>query len=225
MHTLPSPNVVLFRAPQPQKLYRVRKYHGVDKPSLTVEQLTRFLDVAKKYGRREFAMFITAFVHGLRASEICNLLVTDVDFAANEIDLHRAKNGKPSRQLMQRAAGYCEAHVLQLYLQERATRPGSESPYLFISQKPNGDGSRQLSTAQVYRLFVAICQQAGIPPQFQHPHVLRHTAGFLYRQAGMDIEAIADVLGHRNIASTMVYTRPNRGQLNGLVSKALKKLF
>jgi type 1 fimbriae regulatory protein FimB len=217
--------VIPFETPEPKSPYRRRKYHGSDKPSFSVEQLKLFLDTAKKSGNREFAMFLTAFVHGLRASEICNLRVADVDFTANKIDIRRSKNGNPSHQAMQRVNGYSESHALELYLKERATRPGADSPFLFVSQKPKADGSRQLGTAQVYRLFVGICEAAGISEQYHHPHVMRHTAGFLLRDAGIGIEDIAQILGHKSISSTMIYTRNTMDQVGGQVSKAFKKMF
>jgi type 1 fimbriae regulatory protein FimB len=218
-------NVIPFQKPEPKPPYRRRKYHGSDKPSFAVDQLKLFLDTAKKAERREFGMFLAAFVHGLRASEICNLRVADVDFTANKIDIRRSKNANPSHQATQRVNGYDEAHKLELYVKERAMRPGADSEFLFLSQKPKQDGSRQLSPSQVYRLFCVICEEAGIPEEYRHPHVLRHTAGFLLRDEGIGIEDVAQILGHKNLASTMVYTRNTMDQVSTQVSKALKKMF
>lgn len=217
--------VIPFQTSEKVEPRRHHRYHGTDKPSFSVEQLKAFLTAAHSVGRREFAMFLSAFVHGLRASEICNLRVEDVNFTTNKINVHRSKNGTPSYQLMQRVNGYDEAHAIELWIKERAARPAADSPFLFVSQKPSKDGSRQLSTVQVWRLFNQICERAGIPEEYRHPHVLRHTAGFLLRGAGVGIEDIAQVLGHKNLSSTMIYTRNNQEQVNGLVSKALKKLF
>lgn len=221
----PRAAVVAFQKPEPKPPYRRRKYHGSDKPSFSVEQLKLFLDTAQKTGKREFAMFLTGFVHGLRASEICNLRVADVDFKSNKIDIRRSKDGNPSRQAMQRVNGYDESHTLELYIKDRATRPGADSEFLFLSQKPKQDGSRQLSPSQVYRLFCGICEEAGISQEYRHPHVLRHTAGFLLRDAGIGIEDIAQILGHKSISSTMIYTRNRMDEVGGQVSKAFKKMF
>jgi integrase len=60
-------NVVRF----PKRRERTRPRTKVS--HFTGEQLESFLMAAKACGRREYAMFLMAFSHGMRASEICNL--------------------------------------------------------------------------------------------------------------------------------------------------------
>jgi integrase len=72
--------------------YRKREY-------LTPAEIEKLIAVAKgnRYGHRDATMILVAFRHGLRASEICELEWSDIDFAAAEMHVERKKRGKSPR--------------------------------------------------------------------------------------------------------------------------------
>ena len=61
-------------------------------------QLEQFLRAAKEHGPREHAMFLFAVAHGARASEICNLRLTDINFKSEQVHIARLKGSLESTQ-------------------------------------------------------------------------------------------------------------------------------
>jgi len=65
---------------------------------MTADQLERFLKAAKEFGPREHAMFLFAVAHGARAQEICNLRLSDINFANEHVHIARLKGSLASVQ-------------------------------------------------------------------------------------------------------------------------------
>ena len=74
---------------QPNSQYRKREY-------LTPTEIGKLVEAAKgnRYGQRDATMILTAYRHALRASEVCDLEWSQVDFERAELHVRRAKNGK-----------------------------------------------------------------------------------------------------------------------------------
>jgi site-specific recombinase XerD len=89
--------------------------------------------------------------------------------------------------------------LLWAYLSDRSD---DDNPYLFPSRQ---SGLRPMSASMVYALFWRYADAANIPRERQHPHVLRHSIAVHLMNAGWDVADVQDWLGHRDIASTMVY--------------------
>lgn len=90
---------------------------------LTSDELKRLISVVKD--KRDKAIFVTAYRHGLRASEIGLLQINDVDFKGLRITIHRVKGGRSGTYPMQPD----EARILKSYVRSR----DDISPYLFLS--------------------------------------------------------------------------------------------
>jgi integrase len=78
----------------------------------------------------------------------------------------------------------------------------AENPYLFCSRQSERG---PMSTGMIYDLFRRYGRGAGIGEDKLHPHVLRHSIAVHLMNAGWDAADVQDWLGHREIASTMVY--------------------
>jgi tRNA-Thr(GGU) m(6)t(6)A37 methyltransferase TsaA len=123
------------------------------------QQLERFLQAAKGYGPREHAMFLFAVAHGVRASEICNLRINDINFKAEQIQISRLKGSFHSTQTLLRVKGnslFNEAAALKEWL---AVRQPDADNFVFNSQK----GTR-LNRVTVCKLFGVIARAAGLCP-------------------------------------------------------------
>jgi integrase len=79
--------------------------------------------------------------------------------------------------------------------------PGSR-PYLFATRQSD---SQPMSASTIYQLFRGYAKAAALPQDRRHPHVLRHSIAVHLMNAGWDAADVQDWLGHRDIASTMVY--------------------
>lgn len=116
------------------------------------------LKSAKAKGAREFAMVLLAYKHGMRASEICNLRVNDVDLRNGNVVVERLKGSLRTTQALTEHRGeplLNEVKALRDWLRKR---PNDGSDFLFTSQK----GGR-LDRSQFFRLFRAAAAAAGLP--------------------------------------------------------------
>jgi integrase len=183
-------------------------------------QLVSFLQAAKAHGPREHAMFLFAVAHGARASEICNLRISDINFKSEQIHIARLKGSLDSTQSLLRVKGtplFNEAAVLKAWLDVR--KPDAED-YVFNSQK-----STRLSRITVFKLFRAIARTAGLPESLQHPHTLKHTAAMLMVRAGANAFLIRQHLGHRSFGSTLAYVNPSDSDASAAAAKASGSAF
>jgi integrase/recombinase XerD len=99
-------------------------------------------------------------------------------------------------------------------------RPTDGSDYLFTSQK----GGR-LDRTQFFRVFQAVAESAGLPPEKRHPHVLKHSLASHLIAGNVNLALVKQALGHRSISSTMVYVGTTDGQAAEAVQAALMGVF
>ena len=184
------------------------------------EQLEAFLRAAKEHGPREHAMFLFAVAHGARASEICNLRISDVNFKTEQVHVARLKGSLDSTQTLLRVKGsglLNEPAALKAWLDVR--KPDANE-YVFNSQK-----SVRLNRVTVFKLFREIARAAGLPEDLCHPHVLKHTAAMLMVRAGANAFLIRQHLGHRSFDSTLQYVNPSDADASAAFSKACSVAF
>ena len=158
---------------------------------LTQDELKRLL--AAIDDKRDKAIFLIAYRHGLRVSEVGKLRVTDVDLKERKIMVHRLKGSYSGQHPMQDD----EVKIVRSYLKTRTI----ESPLLFPSKQRN-----PLDRTVLHRLMRYYGEQAGIPPDKQHFHTLKHSIATHLLDAGADLRFVQDWLGHANISNTVIYT-------------------
>jgi type 1 fimbriae regulatory protein FimB len=182
---------------------RKASYRDEIKDYLTPEEMKCLLTSAKqgRHAIRDYALFLITYRHGLRATELCRLLLTDADIERGKLHLHRLKNGYSSAHPLQPD----EIRALRRYI---ATRTDN-SPYLFVSER-KGPLCRHALTY----LLNAVAKRCGL--EHLHPHMLRHSCGYALANKGHDLRLIQDWLGHRDIQSTVRYTKINTERYNEL---------
>jgi type 1 fimbriae regulatory protein FimB len=169
--------------------------------------------------KRNRAMIVLAYRHGMRVSEVCGLKLADVDMKNSEITIRRLKGSLKTTQPLCDQQGerlLSEKKLLRGWLTERGDH---SSPYVFTSQK-----SGHMNRSQFYRIFSAAAEAAGLPADRRHPHCLKHALGFNLVAADMNLAKIKQALGHKNIASTVIYTVPTDEQVGREVARALASL-
>jgi type 1 fimbriae regulatory protein FimB len=161
---------------------------------LTQNELKRLLKTAKAHSFRDFLIILLAYRHGLRASEVGMLRVSDIDFSRGKIYVHREKNGIPGEHPLAND----EIKYLKRYLRERKDKKNN---ILFTSNRRTA-----ITRYTLDKMFRKYGKGADIPEDKRHFHTLRHSAGVHRIEAGMDILLVKDWLGHRNIQNTVIYT-------------------
>jgi type 1 fimbriae regulatory protein FimB len=161
---------------------------------LTFDELKRLFSVIKAEGnKRDRALFLTAYRHGLRASEVGRLHKSDIDFKQLRIYCHRLKGSHSGQHPMEPD----EARILKAYLNSRE----DDSPLLFLSRR-----NLPISRKRLDALMKQHGEQAGLPKDKQHFHVLKHTCATHLLETGDDLRFVQDWLGHSNIQNTVIYT-------------------
>jgi len=156
---------------------------------------------------RDVAMLALAYGCGLRASELTAVRTNDVDFNLGVVRVR----GKGGRERLV-PFGAVARRYLGDYLAVRKDA-GIDDPYLFASRRRAGGVSRKLFWEKVKR-YAAL---AGVPAV--RPHLLRHTFATHLIQAGADVRAVQELLGHANVATTQIYTHLDTKTLSALHHK------
>jgi len=178
------------RAVTPTRLTN-REYRS--REHLTPSEVDKLIEAARsnRHGQRDAAMLLVAYRHGLRASELCELEWSQVDFTGATLHVRRAKNGKPATHPIRGD----EMRVLR-----KLQREAPNSAFVFVNER-----GTPFSPDGFNWLVKRAGQKAGLPFQV-HAHMLRHSAGYALAGDGHDTRAIQDYLGHRNIGNTVRYT-------------------
>lgn len=171
-----------------------------------IERLLSAPDAATAAGRRDRAILELFYASGLRLSELVDLDLEDVNLSGRVLRV-RGKGGKERLVPFNRPA---EAAVRAM-LGDRARWPGAR-------QAPAGDRRRRrrtalflnlrggrLTTRSVDRIVRRYVREAAIARGIS-PHALRHTFATHLLQAGADLRAIQELLGHVRLSTTQRYT-------------------
>jgi len=170
---------------------------------LTSQQRRKLLASFKRTtseGKRNYAMTLCMLDLGLRAGEVIGLRLQDIDWPARRLTIPVTKTGR-GRQLP------LPAHILEALRDYIKTgRPQNGPCNQVFLRHPRRTGcplSRGVLKAMV-RLAYRHC---GFPPSWSGTHRLRHTFASRLHQRGVDMKPIADLLGHRRLDSTNLYTQ------------------
>jgi site-specific recombinase XerD len=171
---------------------------------LTQDELRQLLKVIRS--KRDKAIFLTAYRHGLRASEIGLLQRADVDAKQGRISIHRLKGSISGMYPMQPDV----LKAIRSYLRTRA----DESPYLFLSKR-----GVPISRYTLHYLMQTYGEVAGLPSEKRKFHCLKHSIATHLLDAGADLAFVKDWLGHANIQNTTIYARLTTATLDSTARK------
>ena len=151
---------------------------------------------------RDKALIALAATTGLREFSLVDATIADLrnDALAGCVLFFRSK-GKTEKADFVRVPAAVEK-LLRAYLATRGNVP--ETAPLFASEAPRNRGEK-LTTFSVSRLCKNAFRRAGICSRRLTAHSLRHTAATVALASGEKIEAVADMLAHRNIQTTLIY--------------------
>lgn len=177
---------------------------------LDLEQVEKLLDspnAKSLMGLRDRAILEILFSTGLRVAELVALDRKHLAGAKNKKDFEMGitgKGGYPRTIYFSERALYW----VKQYLEAR----DDESPALFIRYKGPGDDSARLTTRAIELVVEKYAKKSGIP-FLATPHTLRHSFATDLLNKGVDLRTVQEFLGHRNIATTQVYTHVTNRRL------------
>lgn len=185
-----------------------------------VERLLNMPEISKPEGYRDKAILEMLFSTGLRVSELVKLNRDHINLDRKEFGVI-GKGRRPRVVFLSHTA----TEWLKKYLGKRAD---SFEP-LFIrysGKKPDDDDktgeSRRLTARSVQRLVEKYVKKARLPVKIT-PHGLRHSFATDLLSGGADLRAIQELLGHKNVSTTQIYTHITNPQLREIHAKFHRK--
>jgi integrase/recombinase XerC len=160
---------------------------------------------------RDLAMLELFYSSGLRLSEMQGLSVGDVDLLADQVKV--LGKGRKERIV---PIGSRAAVAVRRYLgvrEEAATRQGAERRALFLSRR-----GRRLTARTVQRRVHRMLDGTGVDGI--RTHSLRHTFATHMLDAGADLRAVQELLGHASLATTQIYTHTSVERLKQVYRQA-----
>ena len=181
-------------------------------PPEELDQLFQTIKTKKTIGLRDRAILEVLFSTGLRVSELSNLSRDQINLKKSEFGVI-GKGGKARVVFLSKSA----TAWLTRYMQTRK----DQSPAVFIrykGKKAKSPEELRLSPRQIQRLVEKYRRQAGLTRRIT-PHVLRHSFATDLLTHGADLRSVQEMLGHKNIATTQVYTHVTNPQLREIHKK------
>ena len=169
---------------------------------LSTSQVARILGAPDNIKHRVILM--TAYSAGLRLSEIANLKVNHINSARMQIRVDQGKGRKDRDTLLSKRL------LEELRIYYKAYRPDS---WLFYSSKRH----TAIGTSSIQRIYRSAKKKAGVT-KGRGIHTLRHCFATHLLESGCDLRRIQLLMGHRSLATTMVYLHVSKTGLANVTS-------
>ena len=183
---------------------------------LTLEQIEKLLlapNTENTTGIRDRAILESLFSTGLRIAELTALNREQFKNLETKKDLELGVIGKGNHPrtvyFSERALNWVKKHL--------KTREDSDKA-LFIHYRAKASSEGRLTPRSVERMVKKYATLANIP-FFTTPHTLRHSMATDLLNQGVDLRIIQEFLGHRNIATTQIYTHVTSKHLRDIHRK------
>ncbi|MDD5502217.1 MAG: tyrosine-type recombinase/integrase [Candidatus Thermoplasmatota archaeon] len=146
--------------------------------------------------RRNRLMLVFLAMTGLRAAELCDLVLDDIDYRSGAV-IVRCGKGMKSRTVPVKWKLLVSDNFpcVRDYVEKWRIR--SSSKYLFTMNKG------KMTTAFLRKIVKDAGRKVGIP--WMHPHLFRHYAAVSWLRAGIDVATVQQLLGHSSVATTSRY--------------------
>jgi integrase/recombinase XerD len=170
---------------------------------LEIDTMIEQIDLSKQEGHRNKAIIETLYGCGLRVSELVNLRLTDIHYGEGFVVV----TGKGNKQRLVPVSGKALKEI-DIYKQDRNRLPViHDQNILFLNRR----GFR-LTRAMIFTIIKDLAAKAGIKKNIS-PHTFRHSFATHMIEAGADLRAVQEMLGHESILTTEIYTHIDRSFL------------
>jgi integrase/recombinase XerD len=168
-----------------------------------IDRMISEIDLSKPEGHRNKAILETLYGCGLRVSELVNLRLTDIHY--NEEYVVVTGKGDKMRLVPISKKALKEIDIYKL---DRNRLPViSDQNILFLNRR-----GKRLTRAMIFTITKELAARAGINKNIS-PHTFRHSFATHMIEAGADLRAVQEMLGHESILTTEIYTHIDRSYL------------
>lgn len=183
-----------------------------------VEKLMNTPDMATVDGMRDRAILEVLYSTGMRVSELTSLNIRQFDLKGllenkfKDFELSIAGKGGSVRTI------YFSNRSLRWLANYLKTRKDMFPPLFINYKKGDDDNDHRLTVRSIERLVKKYNMMAGLPVDTT-PHTLRHSFATDLLEQGADMRSVQELLGHKNIMTTQVYTHVTNSRLRDIHKK------
>lgn len=203
-----------FIKDNPFKLIESQKIGQRNPDFLFQEEMIELLDSIETQddlGIRNKAMLELMYASGLRCSEVVNLQVRDIDFNQMIILVH----GKGGKDRYVPFHEYARDWLIKYIDEARNNLMIKNEGHNFVFVNKNGN---PLTNRGIENIVDRITFKYDATKKI-HPHTIRHSFATHLLNAGADIRTVQELLGHKNLATTQVYTHISKDHLKKVYMK------
>lgn len=175
---------------------------------LSVEETVAIIeacDLSKPEGTRNRAILETLYSCGLRVSELLELKLSTIHVHDQVIRVIGKGDKERFVPIGEHALVWIN-HYLEHMRNHLKIASGFED-YLFLNRR-----GKKLSRMMILLIIQENCKQVGVSKQVS-PHTFRHSFATHLVEAGADLRAVQEMLGHSSITTTEIYTHLNKAKL------------
>jgi integrase/recombinase XerC len=201
----------LSRIPNPKKNKGLPEFLAEDqlkKVLLETEEPEKGEKIYDLKESRNIALLQLFYATGIRLRELVGLNIRDVNFESGTVKV----SGKGGKDRIIPAGRICMESIKN-YISLRKRSPGSNDP-LFLGNRNNRINPRTVQRIVADKLD-KIGEGIGV-----HPHLLRHSFATHLLDHGADLKAVQELLGHKNLSTTQIYTHVSIEKLTSAYNQA-----
>jgi integrase/recombinase XerD len=174
-----------------------------------IDSMISMIDLSKPEGHRNKAILETLYGCGLRVSELLSLRMTDIHRKEGFIIV----TGKGNKQRLIPISGTAVKYIDIYFADRQLLTKIHDGNIVFLNRR-----GRKLTRAMIFHIIKDLAARAGIKKNI-HPHTFRHSFATHMVQAGADLRAVQEMLGHESIITTEIYTHIDRSFLRDTINK------
>lgn len=182
--------------------------------SLSVEEiqlLIEGIDLSSPNGERNKAILETLYGCGLRVSELVNLKISNIYFDEEFIKV--VGKGDKERLVPISRSALKQINIYLNQVRNHLSIAKGFEDFVFINRS-----GKALSRVMIFTIIKQLAEKVGIKKTIS-PHTFRHSFATHLVNAGADLRAVQDMLGHVSITTTEIYTHLDTSYLHEEIRK------
>ena len=192
---------------------------------MTREEVTFLMTLPNDHyvtGKRDKVMLMFMYATGVRAQEVCDLMVGDIDFKQNGAVVNILGKGQKRRRI---ALPFACADAIRKYMQYRGI---AEYPKKHIFSSKTHEKMTISCIEEVFKKYISLAKEQH-PDMFREksypPHSMRHTTACHLLESGVPLMVIKNFLGHSSIMTTQIYAELSQATVDRNLKEWNEKWF
>lgn len=168
-----------------------------------IDRIVEAIDLSRPDGHRNKAIIETLYGCGLRVSELVGLKLTDIHASEGYVNV----TGKGNKQRLVPISNKALKEIDLYRIDRNRLQVIYNENIVFLNRR-----GRKLTRAMIFTIVRDLAGKAGIMKKIS-PHTFRHSFATHMIEAGADLRAVQEMLGHESIITTEIYTHIDRSYL------------